>query len=141
MKQLQGYMQLMLQGNPALCEAVIPKFSVGCRRMTPGIGYLEALQAPNTRVVTEPIKKIVAEGIELISGEVVKLDVIACATGFDVSFRPRFPVIGKNGENLQDRWGSEEPKAYMSLAVDGMPNYFSKFYNLLITFFIEFLFY
>lgn len=30
-------------------------------------------------------------------------DVFVCATGFDTSFKPRFPVIA-HGVNIQDRW-------------------------------------
>ena len=71
---------------------------------------------------------LVAKGIELESGRVVELDAILCATGFDLSFCPRFPLVGRDGDNLQDRWAAEVPKAYMSCAVPGMPNYFSMFW-------------
>lgn len=123
--RLKGYMSMMLHGNERLCEALIPKFSVGCRRLTPGIGYLESLQAPNARLVTDHIKRVVPQGIETMTGEIIELDAIVCATGFDVSFCPRFPIVGTE-DNLQDRWRKELPKAYMSCAVPGVPNYFSK---------------
>ncbi len=118
------YMTLMLGGNPELCKALIPDFPLGCRRMTPGHGYLQALTKPNVEVRRSEIKRFVPEGIELESGEVLKVDAIVCATGFNTSFCPRFPIIGREG-NLQDRWKKETPKAYMSCAVDGVPNYFS----------------
>jgi cation diffusion facilitator CzcD-associated flavoprotein CzcO len=118
-------MTYSLGGDERLCNALIPKFPVGCRRFTPGVGYLAALRAPNVRVVTEGISKVVPNGIQLESGEVIELDAIVCATGFDVSFCPRFPIIGKRG-NLQDIWSTDLPKAYMSCAVPDMPNYFSK---------------
>lgn len=38
------------------------------------------------------------------------------------SFRPRFPLIGPSGSNLQDEW-SEEAKGYMGLAAPNFPNY------------------
>ena len=94
--------------------------------MTPAPGYLQSLAQPNVSVVTDGMKRIVPEGIELESGEVLKVDAIVCATGFDLSFCPRFPLVGRNG-NLQDVWRRETPKAYMSCAVAGLPNYFSKF--------------
>lgn len=120
---LRAYMTNALNGDPHLCKALIPKFPVGCRRLTPGSGYLEALQAPNVRVVTDSIDNITAEGIRLVTGEIIQLDVIVCATGFDVSFRPHFPIIGQGG-NLQDLWEKNLPKAYMSCAVPKFPNYF-----------------
>ena len=33
-----------LKDDPDLAEKMIPKFHAGCRRITPGDGYLEALQ-------------------------------------------------------------------------------------------------
>jgi hypothetical protein len=48
---------------------------------------------------------------------------VVCATGFDVSYCPKFPVIGRGGVTLAKKW-SEEPKAYLSLACPDMPNYF-----------------
>lgn len=124
-KHLESHMASVLHGNPELIRAAIPTtFPAGCRRLTPGPGYLEALSAPNVRVVTESIRRVVPEGIELHSGEIVPLDIIVCATGFDVSFSPRFPIIGKDGCNLQDMWTQNLPAAYMSCAVTAMPNYF-----------------
>ena len=48
---------------------------------------------------------------------------VVCATGFDVSHCPRFPMIGRNGANLADKW-TDEPESYMSVAAADMPNYF-----------------
>lgn len=125
-EKVSQYMTAMLGGDEKLCEKLIPKYPLGCRRITPAPGYLQALRAPNVDVVTQGVKRIVPEGIELESGEVLKVDAIICATGFDLSFRPRFPLIGRNG-NLQDIWDKELPKSYMSCAIAGLPNYFSRF--------------
>lgn len=122
-QQLSMYMKMVLGGDERLCDAVIPKFAVGCRRLTPGIGYLESLRTENVRVVTDAISKIVPRGIETATGELISLDAIVCATGFDVSFCPRFPIVRREG-NLQDKWKKEVPKAYMSCTIPGMPNYF-----------------
>ncbi len=120
------YMTQALRGDERLCKAIVPDFPLGCRRLTPGVGYLEALRKPNVKVVTDPITRVVADGLETATGEDIKVDAIICATGFDVSFRPRFPIIGRIG-NLQDEWERELPKAYMSLAVPGYPNFFSTY--------------
>lgn len=125
-KALRTYMAEALGGDERLCKALIPTFPVGCRRLYPGNGYLEVLRASNVRLVTDTISRIVPRGIETASGEVIELDFIICATGFDVSFRPRFPVIGRQG-NLQDLWSGRRPTAYISCAVPGLPNYFGKY--------------
>jgi hypothetical protein len=50
---------------------------------------------------------------------------IVCATGFDVSLKPRFPIIGSRGIDLRDQWESL-PEGYMGLAAENMPNYFGE---------------
>jgi cation diffusion facilitator CzcD-associated flavoprotein CzcO len=124
-KILSMYMSTLLGNDPRLCKALIPTFPVGCRRLTPGPGYLESLTKENVRVVTDNIVKIVPKGLELTTGEIIEVDALICATGFDLSFRPRFPLIGRKG-NLQDLWTENLPRAYMSCAVPDFPNYFSK---------------
>ncbi|KAJ7463115.1 hypothetical protein B0H11DRAFT_2310370 [Mycena galericulata] len=61
--------------------------------------------------------------IELTDGRVDELDVLVCATGFDVSFHYPFHVVGRGGITLNERW-SPYAEAYLSLAVDGFPNMF-----------------
>lgn len=59
-------------------------------------------------------------------GTIIQVDALICATGFDTSFRPAFPVIGQEGKDLRDVW-KEEPRAYLSVAASGFPNYFRKY--------------
>lgn len=92
--------------------------------MTPGEGYLEALTADNTEVVTCGIQRVVADGIIDKDGTLHKVDVIITATGYETSFVPRFPIIGLNKQNLQDKWRKEGAAAYLAVAVPGFPNYF-----------------
>ncbi|KAJ4176313.1 hypothetical protein NW755_014487 [Fusarium falciforme] len=122
-KKATEYMTEALGGDERLCSAIIPKFPLGCRRLTPAVDYLWALRKPNVRVVTDPITSIEAQGLRTQGGELIKVDAIICATGFNVSFCPRFPIVGRTG-NLQDAWTKHVPKAYMSCAVPDFPNYF-----------------
>lgn len=118
-------MKVSLGDDERLSQALIPQFPVGCRRLTPAVGYLSSLTKDNVRVVTDKIVRVVPNGIEISTGEVIEIDVLICATGFDVSFCPRFPIIGRK-DNLQDLWNENPPKAYMSCSVPGFPNFFSK---------------
>lgn len=61
-------------------------------------------------------------GCKSVDGEEHLFDVIICATGFDTSFIPRFPIIGCDGENLQDVW-KDQPKSYLGIGVSGYPNF------------------
>lgn len=111
-----------LSGRPDLLEMFSPTFGIGCRRITPGAGYLEALCEDNVRLFTGNIESVDASGLT-VSGEHVDADVLVCATGFNTSSIPAFKVIGKLEATLKERF-SPFPETYLSLAVDGFPNYF-----------------
>lgn len=65
---------------PHLTSVLIPDFGVGCRRLTPGVGYLESLGEDNVDVVTQDIVKVTADGIIAADGAERKVDTIICAT-------------------------------------------------------------
>lgn len=108
--------------NTHLHEKLIPKWKLGCRRLTLGEGYLEALQEPNVTVEISPIQEINDKGI-VTTASTEEVDIIICATGFDVSFRPSWELAGKNGIRLADQW-RESPEAYFGICAPNMPNYF-----------------
>ena len=105
-------------------EMLLPDFPVGCRRQTPGPGFLEALVQNNVDMRWDDIAHVTEKGIKTKSGEEREYDVIVCATGFDTTFRPSFPLIGRNGVDLGEKWSADMPKAYFGIAVPSMPNYF-----------------
>ncbi|KAG8156602.1 hypothetical protein KVR01_013553 [Diaporthe batatas] len=108
--------------DKTLQEKLIPSFEAGCRRINPGEQYLVALQEPNVHANFDPIEKITATGVVVSGGVEHAADVLIAATGFDTTFRPRFPIIGRDGLNLQDVWRSD-PASYMGIGVAGFPNY------------------
>ncbi|KAH8693845.1 hypothetical protein BGW36DRAFT_418523 [Talaromyces proteolyticus] len=105
-----------------LADKMVPQFAFGCRRGTPGPGYMEALVQPNVTVEFGGIRDVTPTSVISETGTVTELDVLICATGFDTTFRPRFPIVGRRG-NLADFWKTE-PRNYCSVAVSGYPNYF-----------------
>jgi cation diffusion facilitator CzcD-associated flavoprotein CzcO len=111
-----------LNGRSDLIEKLVPKWKVGCRRLTPGDGYLEAIQMPNSTCDFDPIIRITEKGIETQKG-VEEFDIIIAATGFDVSFKPSFELIGANGKLLDKEW-ADDPQAYFGTCAPGMPNFF-----------------
>jgi hypothetical protein len=84
---------------------------------------LEALTDAKVDVVSNEIDKVVADGIITKDGTHRRVDAIICATGFDTSFSPRFPIIGKNRVTLAEQW-STTPETYLAVATDNFPNYF-----------------
>ncbi|OQV00810.1 hypothetical protein CLAIMM_06258 [Cladophialophora immunda] len=110
-------------GHEELKEKLIPSWSPGCRRLTPGEGYLEALVRPNVSTIHEEIARITPTGLVTSSGKEVEVDIIACGTGFYVSYVPHFKIAGTNGVVMQEDW-ADEPNIYCSIAGPGYPNYF-----------------
>lgn len=122
-KHTADMMKSRLNNNEDLAFKLTPEWEVGCRRATPGPGYLESFTRDNVSLVTSPISKFEKTGIRTEDGALHPFDAIVCATGFDVSHRPPWPLIGLNGLSLSDAW-KEEPNAYLSLAAAQFPNFF-----------------
>ncbi|KAM4066273.1 NAD(P)-binding rossmann-like domain-containing protein [Hirsutella rhossiliensis] len=125
-KAASAYMKdQMIQklGDKELSDRLIPNFGLGCRRITPGIGYMESLSEPNVSVVFGNVTEITADACVTDDGRNWPIDILICATGFDTTFQPQFPLIGRDGKSLADEW-TEEPRSYLGMAVHGYPNYF-----------------
>ncbi|EGP86187.1 uncharacterized protein MYCGRDRAFT_60715 [Zymoseptoria tritici IPO323] len=105
-----------------LLEGFTPKFGIGCRRITPGDPYMLAIQEPNVDVHFTAVESCTEDGVVGADGEERKVDTILCATGFDVSYKPRFPIVGKNGIDLKDKW-KICPESYLGLAIPDFPNF------------------
>lgn len=111
-------------GHDELKKKLIPSWPPGCRRITPGDGYLEALVQPNVTAVHEEIEKVVPEGLIDSSGKLHEVDILICATGFNIAFAPPFQVFGTNGVSMHQEF-DPEPQVYLAMAVPKFPNYFA----------------
>lgn len=118
------HMKKRLETKPEIFEALIPSFSPGCRRLTPGPGYLEALTQPNVSFITTPITHISETAIRTKDGQTYEIDALVCATGFKSSAPPPFPVTGMNGLSLNEKW-SERATTYLSHSIPSFPNMFT----------------
>ncbi|KIV79991.1 hypothetical protein PV11_07526 [Exophiala sideris] len=120
---IRSNMKNKLASKPEIFDALKPRFVPGCRRLTPGPGYLEALTKDNVSFIKTPISEVTKSSILTSDGKEYEVDAIACATGFDTSFMPHFPIVGRDGLQISDVW-SHHASAYMSHSVPGFPNYF-----------------
>ncbi|KAI9657476.1 MAG: hypothetical protein M1821_003158 [Bathelium mastoideum] len=98
-----------------------PNFGVGCRRITPGDPYQEAIQQANVDVHFTEAARITPTGVVGGDGVEREVDTIVCATGFDVSYRPRFALVGRDGVELAKKWANT-PESYLSVCVPQFPN-------------------
>lgn len=106
--------------DPILQQKLIPEFELGCRRINPGDTYLACLQQEHIEPIFDSIEEVTPNGVKA-GGQVRQADVLIAATGFDTSFKPRFPIISR-GCDLRDLW-TDEPISYFGTGVSGFPNY------------------
>ncbi|KAJ5413251.1 hypothetical protein N7465_005556 [Penicillium sp. CMV-2018d] len=99
--QAHASMRERLGNDQELCDKLIPHYELGCRRA---------------------MVQITESGIQT-THEHTEFDIIVCATGFDVSYRPSWTVQGRNGHQLNLAW-SDSPEAYFGIAAANTPNYF-----------------
>ncbi|KAL6232377.1 hypothetical protein BDW75DRAFT_243017 [Aspergillus navahoensis] len=100
-------MRERLSRNPYLVEKLILDYEIGCRRLSPGDEYLEAMQADNARFCFDRIACMTPRGIRTVSESGKESD-------------EELDLITRR----LDREWKDIPKAYFSLCAGGMPNYF-----------------
>ncbi|KAJ1329041.1 hydroxyversicolorone monooxygenase [Microdochium nivale] len=110
----------------SIAQNIIPAYPVGCRRITPGAGFLEALMQDNVEAIWGDIDHVTETGIQHRHNDLHhEFDAIICATGFDYSHVPSFALEGRDGLDLAQRWTEGHPEAYFGTAISGFPNYFT----------------
>ncbi|OCL13540.1 FAD/NAD(P)-binding domain-containing protein [Glonium stellatum] len=88
-----------------------------------GPGHEELKNKENVTTVHKELVKVVPEGVIDDSGILHKVDILICATGFNLAFAPPFEVRGVNGVTMADEF-CPEPNVYLALTVPKFPNYF-----------------
>lgn len=64
-----------LNNDPDLCKRLIPDWEVGCRRITPGVGYLESFLLPNVCMTQSAITRISESSVITADGKEYDVDV------------------------------------------------------------------
>lgn len=119
------YLQQKFADRPDLMAKLLPDCPIFSKRIVLDNGWFDALKRDNVSLEDQPIERVLPNGIRMKDGRVIEVDVIACATGFDVSkMLGSLTVIGKDGRSLGEEWGPEDPRAYMGMTVPGYPNFF-----------------
>lgn len=67
-----------------LQHELIPKYSIGCKRITPSDEYYNSLSQPNVNIITSKITKVNPRSIVTDDGHEENIDVLILATGFKV---------------------------------------------------------
>ena len=74
-------------------------------------------------LVSEALERVTPEGVATADGRPHALDVLVCATGFDVEHALATPIVGRAGQPLQQAW-RDGPEAHFGSSVAGFPNLF-----------------
>jgi cation diffusion facilitator CzcD-associated flavoprotein CzcO len=82
-KMSDDSMKEKLKRKPWIYDSLRPDYPPGCRRLTPGPGYLEALVEDNVEFVGTGISKVTETGLWDHDGKFHEVDAIIYATGFD----------------------------------------------------------
>jgi len=113
-----------LPDDPRLRETLTPDYPVGCKRVVISGDYFPALARDNVEVVTTPIERITADGVETADGTRHKADTLIYATGFRATeFLSPLDFTGRAGRRLSDEW-KDGAHAYLGITVPGFPNLF-----------------
>ena len=109
--------------RPDLLEKMTPNYPPGGKRMLRDNGVWAAmLNQQNVELVSDGIASITPDGIKTSKGELHKVDVIICATGFKSSdFLHPIKIVGRNGRDLH-QWWKGDCRAYLGITVPGFPN-------------------
>jgi 4-hydroxyacetophenone monooxygenase len=124
-QQLLAHIEKELGDRADLLEKVIPDYPPYGKRMLRDNNWYTTLKRDNVELVTDPIAEVREDGIVTSAGNFYPVDMIVTATGFSVG-----PVLapvdirGRDGRNIRDIWGDDDPRAYYGITVPNFPNLF-----------------
>ncbi len=124
-QQMTEHMEQELGARPELLAKCLPDYPPYAKRILLDNGWFAALTRPNVALVTEDIARITADGIRTTDGQHRPADVVVYATGFKVTeMAARLNLTGRGGVSLSERWGNDNPTAYLGITVPDFPNMF-----------------
>ena len=102
---------------------------MGCKRVAYDAGWLASFQRENVELISSPIVRVSERGLVTADGQEHELDVIAWATGFEVSDTGvglNHNVFGEGGRELKQIWAEAGGAyGYLGVAVPNVPNFFA----------------
>ncbi|MAT95249.1 MAG: FAD-dependent oxidoreductase [Halioglobus sp.] len=121
---LQNYLA-KLADRPDLQQKLIPDYPVFGKRICMDINWLDTLCRDNVTLEDNNLGRVEADAIVLNDGTRIPVDVIVCATGFSIAdMTGGLKIRGRDGRDLKEEWGDDDPRAYRGVTVPGYPNFF-----------------
>jgi 4-hydroxyacetophenone monooxygenase len=118
--------RLYLGDDPELMAKAIPDYPPAGKRMLFDNGtWLQTLKKPHVHLITDRITEIDATGVRTADGRHHEADVIVYGTGFHASHMlSPMKIFGRDGVELHETWGGDNPRAYLGITVPHFPNLF-----------------
>jgi len=124
-QELTDFILTELKDRPDLIEKCVPTYPPYGKRILLDNNWFRTLRRDNVELVTDAIDSFDQGGIVTADGKHRSADIIVVATGFKVTeMAARLNISGRNGRNLRDAWGNDNPTAFLGLTVPDFPNFF-----------------
>lgn len=124
-EQLTTYLESELLDRPDLVAKTLPNYPPYAKRILIDNDWFKALRRDNVTLVNDGVDSIDGSDLVTSTGDRYRADAIIFATGFDAAnMLNSVEVIGRNGRNLRDVWGADDPRAYLGITVPEFPNFF-----------------
>ncbi|MFI6496670.1 flavin-containing monooxygenase [Nonomuraea typhae] len=109
--------------DPDLRARLTPGYPPGCKRVVIDSRFYPALTRENVDVVTDPIVRVTAKGVETAEG-LREADTIIYGTGFrSTEFLAPIAITGRAGTRLDEQW-ERGAEAYLGISAPNFPNLF-----------------
>ncbi len=127
-EQRLAFIQKKLASRPDLVEKMIPAAPpYSARPIIVDANYCiyDALLRDDVTLVTDGIRRITPNGIEVKGGVEHGVDVIVYATGFKANdFLWPMEIRGRGGKRVEELWEKDGARAYLGTMLPGFPNFF-----------------
>ncbi|MEO1062074.1 MAG: NAD(P)-binding protein [Actinomycetota bacterium] len=124
-QEMTDHLLAELDGRPDLVERCLPDYPPFGKRILLDNGWYRTIRRDHVELVTDPIDRIVEDGVTTVDGRHRPADVVVFATGFQTTqLTARLGVTGRGGRDLADAWADDDPRAHLGITVPGFPNLF-----------------
>jgi 4-hydroxyacetophenone monooxygenase len=121
------YIRTKLAGRPDLIEKMTPDYPIFGKRIVLDAdgGWLDTMLKPNVHLETRGIDHIEPDAVVLKDGTRIEADILALATGFEITkVVGALDIVGRGGCRIQQDWGEDDPRSYLGVMAPGYPNFF-----------------
>ncbi len=120
-----AYIRDKLKNRPELIAQMTPSYPPLVKRPPIDNGWFEMIQRDNVDLVRSEVDHVEPGRVVAADGTAYDADIIVLATGFQASrMLQTVHVTGREGRNIRELWGDDNPRAFLGITVPGFPNFF-----------------